>query len=75
MLDDWGPDVLEDALAARQRPVKSVLMDQARLAGLGNIQATEALFGRNDFFPFTRAELEKHDPAMSAMVARMWGVE
>ena len=37
-------------------------------------ETTEAFFGRNDFFPFTRAELEKHDPQMAALLARLWGV-
>jgi hypothetical protein len=36
---------------------------------------TEAFFSRNDYFPFTRDELKKHDPAMFALLARLWGVE
>jgi len=36
---------------------------------------TEAFFSRNDFFPFTRDELIKHDPEMAALIARLWGVE
>lgn len=36
-------------------------------------ETTEAFFGRNDFFPFTREELEKHDPPMAALLARLWG--
>ncbi len=52
-IDALGPDAwsapptgatLLDAFAHRRTPVKAVLMDQAVLAGLGNIQATEALF-------------------------------
>ncbi len=47
-----GPDALEallpttlrSLLAGRRPPVKVVLMDQTRLAGLGNIYADEALF-------------------------------
>lgn len=47
-----GPDALDDApsgpeLAARfatRRAIKVALLDQARLAGVGNIQAVEALF-------------------------------
>jgi formamidopyrimidine-DNA glycosylase len=48
-----GPDPLEDgidpralveALARTSRPVKVALMDQRVIAGIGNIQATEALF-------------------------------
>ncbi len=36
--------VLRSLLRASRRPVKTLLMDQDRLAGLGNIQATESLF-------------------------------
>ena len=36
-------------------------------------ESTEALFSRNDFFPFTRAELEKHDPEIVAVLQRVWG--
>lgn len=48
-----GPEPLErgyraahlaDALAATRSPVKNALMDQRRLAGVGNIYASEALF-------------------------------
>ena len=38
-------------------------------------ETTEAFFGRNDFFPFTREELLRHDPRMHALLARLWGVE
>ncbi|MEM7246307.1 MAG: DNA-formamidopyrimidine glycosylase family protein [Acidobacteriota bacterium] len=44
LLDTWSGAVLEKALASSSRPVKVVLMDQARIAGIGNIQAAEALF-------------------------------
>lgn len=37
-------------------------------------ELSEALFGYNDFFPFTRPELEKHDPVGYAMVKKAWGV-
>jgi len=37
-------------------------------------ESTEAYFGRNDFFPFTRAELQQHDPAMCALLTKIWGV-
>lgn len=52
-LTSLGPDALDDpptasrlldAFAGRRRTIKEALMDQAILAGLGNIQATEALF-------------------------------
>jgi len=35
---------------------------------------TEAFFGRNDFFPFTRAQLRKHDPEMFELLKRVWQV-
>ncbi len=38
-------------------------------------ETTEAFFSRNDFFPFTRDELAKHDPEMEKLLARLWGVE
>jgi dipeptidyl-peptidase-4 len=37
-------------------------------------ESSEAYFGRNDFYPFTRADLEAHDPAMARLVARLWGL-
>jgi hypothetical protein len=36
---------------------------------------SEAFFSRNDFFPFTREELKKHDPDMFALVAKLWGAD
>jgi len=37
-------------------------------------EATEAYFGRNDFFPFTRDELKKHDPDMFELLGKLWQV-
>lgn len=37
-------------------------------------ETTEAYFSRNDFFPFTREELLKHDPEMHALLEKLWGV-
>ena len=36
---------------------------------------TEAFFGRNDVFPFTRAELARHDPDMYHLLQRLWGCQ
>ena len=36
-------------------------------------EGTEAFFSRNDYFPFTRAELEAHDPVLAALLGRLWG--
>lgn len=35
-------------------------------------EGTEAWFYRNDFYPFVRAELEKHDPGFHDLLARIW---
>ena len=51
-LQSLGPDALDEApdgpglarLMRGKRPLKVALMDQRRLAGLGNIQASESLF-------------------------------
>jgi len=38
-------------------------------------EATEAYFSRNDFYPYNRAELEKHDPELPALLRKLWGAE
>jgi hypothetical protein len=48
-----------------------------RAYGLNNEQeyfaeTTEAFFGRNDFYPFTREELAKHDPLMYSILQEAW---
>lgn len=42
--DEFTPEFLEAALRRHRAPVKAVLLDQRRVAGLGNIYADEALF-------------------------------
>jgi hypothetical protein len=37
-------------------------------------ETTEAYFSRNDFFPFTREELKKHDPEMLALLEKLWDI-
>ncbi|MGE0757638.1 MAG: hypothetical protein AB7O38_11480, partial [Pirellulaceae bacterium] len=36
-------------------------------------EGTEAFFYRNDFYPFVRAELHEHDPALHDLLQRIWG--
>ena len=36
-------------------------------------ETTEAFFSRNDFFPFTRNELEAYDPRMVRVLETAWG--
>jgi formamidopyrimidine-DNA glycosylase len=42
--NEFGPEALEPLLAGRARPLKSALLDQRLIAGLGNIYVCEALF-------------------------------
>jgi hypothetical protein len=37
-------------------------------------ETSEAFFGTNDFFPFTRDQLKQTDPAGFALMEKMWGV-
>jgi len=37
-------------------------------------ETSEAFFGRNDFFPFDRAELERADPGACEMLRQAWGL-
>lgn len=38
-------------------------------------ESTEAFFSRNDFFPYSRDDLQKHDAGMAALLAELWGVK
>lgn len=37
-------------------------------------ESTEAFFSTNDFFPFTREELRRHDPETFGLLEKLWGV-
>jgi formamidopyrimidine-DNA glycosylase len=42
--NEFGPDALDRLFAGKERPLKSALLDQRLIAGLGNIYVCEALF-------------------------------
>jgi formamidopyrimidine-DNA glycosylase len=42
--DDFTPDALGDLLARSRAPIRNALLDQHRIAGIGNIYASEACF-------------------------------
>ena len=44
LLDGLSGEVLQQAFGGARRPVKTALLDQRRLAGVGNIYAAESLF-------------------------------
>ena len=35
-------------------------------------ECSEAYFGRNDFFPFTRDDLKRHDPRIFSLLEQLW---
>ena len=37
-------------------------------------ETSEAFFGTNDFFPFNRQQLQKHDPDMHQLLSELWQV-
>ncbi len=66
LADDFTPETLREALKTSRQAVKVRLLDQAALAGVGNIYASEALF-RAGISPRRRAASLKR-----ADVARLW---
>ncbi len=58
-------------LAASRRPVKALLMDQDRIAGIGNIQATEALW-RAGIHPARSAAAIETEAALRLHRAIRW---
>jgi formamidopyrimidine-DNA glycosylase len=43
--EGFTADIVADAVRGRKAPVKSIILDQRRIAGIGNIYADEACFG------------------------------
>lgn len=37
-------------------------------------ESSEAFFSTNDFFPFTRDQLARHDPQITEVLKKLWGV-
>lgn len=77
-----NPEIIEVFDAAKGRGIyEEVLLytgKKVKHYGLTNhkeyfAESTEAYFGVNDFYPFVRAELNEHDPAMYALLEKIWG--
>src|SRR4029077_17066578 len=61
--EGYTPELLEAAIRGRKAPIKSVLLDQRRVAGLGNICVDEALH-RAGIHPLRPAgTLDRHEIA------------
>jgi formamidopyrimidine-DNA glycosylase len=71
----FTPVRLAEALAGRRAPAKSVLLDQRRIAGLGNIYVDEALYEarihpRRPALELTEAEIERLHAAIQVVLQR-----
>jgi dipeptidyl-peptidase-4 len=78
------PDILAAFNKAKEAgSYESVLLytgKKVRHYGLSNpkeyfAEGTEAFFYRNDFYPFVRAELKEHDPALHEALVKAWGTK
>jgi len=77
-----NPEIIEVFDAVKEQGIyEEVLLytgKKVKHYGLSNhkeyfAESTEAYFGVNDFYPFVRAELNEHDPAMYALLEKIWG--
>jgi formamidopyrimidine-DNA glycosylase len=74
LAEEFTPDFLGAALSGRRAPVKNVLLDQRRIAGIGNIYADEALH-RAGILParpassLCRAEIERLHQAIRTVLS------
>jgi formamidopyrimidine-DNA glycosylase len=71
--DEFTPTALGEIAAGRTTPLKSFLLDQSRLAGVGNIYADEALF-RARLHPLSPAgsmRPEHHEALRDGVVAAL----
>lgn len=71
--EEFTSEVLGGAAAGRSAPLKSFLLDQSRVAGVGNIYADEALF-RARLHPLSPAgsmKPEHHEALRDAIVAAL----
>lgn len=68
-------------LALKSKSYESVLCYNGRVERAYALQnakeyfaeLTEAYFGQNDFYPFVRAEIMRHDPRMYETLKKLWG--
>ncbi len=73
--DDFTPDHLLAKLEGRHTPIKSALLDQKVVAGLGNIYVCEALYEarispRRSAYTIGKARAERLVPAIKGVLAR-----
>ena len=76
------PEIIDTFKAAKNQKIYEEILDhtgrKVKHYCLSNekeyfAEMTEAYFGVNDFYPFVRAELKKHDPRMYALLEKIWG--
>ncbi|MBN1161380.1 MAG: bifunctional DNA-formamidopyrimidine glycosylase/DNA-(apurinic or apyrimidinic site) lyase [Dehalococcoidales bacterium] len=72
---DFTPQVLAGILRGRKAPVKAVILDQSRIAGIGNMYADEALFlakihPEKPAGELTQAEIKRLHSAVKAVLLK-----
>jgi hypothetical protein len=73
--------VYRNAVAAKAyETVLRINGEDARAYALNNqmeyfAELSEAYFGTNDFYPYVRSELKRHDPNMVKLLEKLWGVK
>ena len=66
----WGPSMLfSEEFTAKMDKAYAITNPMEYFA-----ESTEAMFTRNDFYPYNREELKKHDPAMFDVLVKLWGL-
>lgn len=70
---EFTPELLAEVSHGRTAPLKSFLLDQSRLAGVGNIYADEALFraGLHPLSPAGSMRTQHHSALRDAVVAAL----
>jgi hypothetical protein len=76
-LDQFRGNDQPDLLSAFQHACQAGLYQSERAYALNAQQEffaelSEAYFWRNDYFPYTRGDLQKYDPASAAVIASLW---
>ncbi len=64
--------------SGRYRTVRHVTGRRAQSYAMTNVkeyfaESCEAYFGSNDYYPFTRSDLQEHDPEMYRLLQDIWG--
>lgn len=66
-VEGWTVRVHKELLSGKRERAYAITHHHEDFA-----EACEAYFGANDFYPFVRAELREHDPAIYRVLDEVW---